>query len=208
MSRRLLLLLLISGCQERPEWMPPPATPDAGPDAAPPTEEPVIVQCPTPVPPPTDGLCDVTAGAPDRIAVRGDVLAPEAIYADGAVTIEGDEIRCVGCDCDLTGATVIACAGAAISPGLINAHDHLTFTEGDPIDHGTTRYDHRHDWRGTLPAPANPHGTGGSSAGTRWGEVRMLLSGVTAMAGSGRRAARRRRKSSLVHRLLWRYLSA
>ncbi|HTM20916.1 MAG TPA: amidohydrolase family protein, partial [Kofleriaceae bacterium] len=96
---------------------------------------------------------------------------------------------CVGCDCSgetgFSDAKVIACAGQVISPGLINAHDHMTYSEGWPIDHGTTRYQHRHDWRGTLSTPQNPDGTGATSAGNRWVEVRQLLAGTTSMVGSG-----------------------
>ena len=42
---------------------------------------------------------------------------------------------------------MIDCPEGVISPGLINPHDHITYTEGDPLAPTSKRYDHRHDWR-------------------------------------------------------------
>jgi len=162
------------------------SAPDAGgPDGG----DSVTVTCPDAVPAPGEGACDVTPGDGTAVLLRGTVLGRGTVYENGAVLYDGSSIACVGCDCgaspEATGATRVDCADAVISPGLINPHDHITYTEGSPIDHGATRYNHRHEWRRTLSAPQNSHGTGATSAGTRWGEVRMLLSGVTSMVGSG-----------------------
>lgn len=162
--------------------------PDAGPGGADggDTDQPSeVVTCQDPVAPPTEGACNVTAGSSTAVLLRGTVLGRGTVYENGGVLYDGSQIQCVGCDCAgsdvAAAATRIECASAVISPGLINPHDHITFTEGAPIDHGATRYDHRHDWRGSLPAPQNPNG----GDGTRWGEVRMLLGGVTSIVGSG-----------------------
>jgi len=149
-----------------------------------------IEVCEQDLSPPSEGVCDVVAGSGTATVIHGDVLGEGVIYENGSVVYDGTEITCVGCDCDsaagVAEATVLSCAGAAIAPGLINPHDHITFTEGSPISVGTKRYDHRHQWRAELSTPQNPHGTDGSSDGTRWGELRMLMSGVTAMVGSGK----------------------
>jgi large repetitive protein len=165
--------------------------PDAGPgepDAGGGGSE--VVVCPEPVAPAAEGACDVMPGAGTAVLLSGTVLGQGTVFENGQVLYDGTAILCTGCDCGVdpaaAGATRVACADAVISPALINPHDHITFTEGEPIDHGTTRYDHRHDWRGSLSTPSNPHGTGSTQAGTRWGEVRMLMSGVTSMVGSGR----------------------
>ena len=161
---------------------------DAGtPDAAPP---PAVIECPDPVPAPSGGACDVAATGDAAILLRGNVLAPNVVYQDGSVLIGADGvIACVGCDCSgeaaFAGATKIDCAGASISPALINAHDHMTFSENAPVGHGVTRYDHRHGWRGSLSTPQNPHGTGGSSIGNQWVEVRQVMAGTVSLAGSG-----------------------
>ena len=45
-----------------------------------------------------------------------------------------------------------------ISPGLINAHDHITYNGNKPSSHGDIRYDHRSDWRtGADPAAIEDH---------------------------------------------------
>lgn len=159
------------------------------PEPLPPDPEPVDVACPDKVPAATTGICDITAGTGSAILLRGNVLSPTGVVTDGSVLIDGNAIVCVGCDCAAepaaADATRIDCAGAAISPGLINPHDHETYSEGFPIDHGTTRYDHRHEWRGSLSAPQNPDGTGGDAAGMRWVELRMMFSGVTSAASAG-----------------------
>jgi large repetitive protein len=181
----LLSLIGVAACgdvQTQPDGGAADAAPgaaDASPDAMP---EP-LVQCSPAAPAPSSGICDLTAGTGSQVLVRGTVLGRDTVFESGQVVYDGDFIECVGCDCAdaYPDATVIECGTAVISPGLINPHDHITFTEGAPIDHGTTRYDHRHDWRGSLPAPSNPHG----NDGVRWGELRMVLGGATSIVGSG-----------------------
>jgi cytosine/adenosine deaminase-related metal-dependent hydrolase len=163
------------------------AGPGDNPDGGDHTE---VVVCPDPVPAPSDGACDIQSGGGEAVLLRGTVLGQGSVYQNGSVLYEGTSILCAGCDCGdepaAADATTINCADSVISPALINPHDHITFTEGEPIPVGDNRYDHRHQWRGSLSTPSNPHGTGATSAGTRWGEVRMLLGGATSMVGSGR----------------------
>jgi len=160
-----------------------------------------VVACPDPVPAPSSGACEVSGGAGADLLLRGTVLGDGTVYEDGSVYIHGGEITCVGCDCSaesgFASARVLSCANQVISPGLINPHDHILYTEGAPIDHGTTRYQHRHDWRGSLSTPQNPDGTGQSSAGMRWGELRMVMGGATSMVGSGRATGMVRNLDSL-----------
>jgi cytosine/adenosine deaminase-related metal-dependent hydrolase len=135
--------------------------------------------------------CDVSSGLGDQVVLRGDVLAPATTYVGGEVWLDASgTITCVGCDCgDATTeeATIVTCPDAVVSPGLINPHDHITFTEGAPLRDTGTRYEHRHGWRGSVSTPSNPNGGSSSTgAGNRLGEIRMVLSGVTSMVGSGR----------------------
>jgi large repetitive protein len=179
----LILLSAFAACRSSGSG----SDPDAGiDDELPPNLE----VCATELAPASEGGCDVTSGSGSAVVIYGDVLGESAVYGNGAVMYDGEKITCVGCDCSQTPgfdtATVISCPAASISPGLINPHDHITFTEGSPINVGSKRYDHRHEWRKELSTPPNPHGTGGDSDGTRWGEIRMLMSGVTAMVGSGK----------------------
>lgn len=161
--------------------------PDAGPDpdAMPPPTG--VVQCPSPLPAPTEGSCDVVDGTGTAVIVQGNILGDGFVYLDGSVAYDGDRISCVGCDCAVAAATVITCAGAAVSPGLINAHSHLNYDERYPLAStadGGTRYEHRHDWRLTVSTPSNQHGTGATSVGNRWAELRHLINGTTSLAAS------------------------
>src|SRR5262245_66356033 len=109
-------------------------TPDAGmpPDAMQPTD----VTCETL--PPTTNTCDVAAGGATKL-IKGTVLTPTTVFHGGQVTIdEGGQITCAGCNCAKGGETTLTCGDAVISPGLINTHDHITFTQNNPYtDDGT-----------------------------------------------------------------------
>lgn len=164
-------------------------TPDAGfsPDAGPSMD----VQCDTLLTSAAEGSCDVVDGTGTAVVIRGNILGDGAALLDGTVMYDGEQIACVGCDCsDEPGyatATVITCAGAAVSPGLINAHSHLNYENAAPLAStapGGTRYNHRHGWRGGVPTPSNAFGTGATSNGMRWNELRHLLSGTTSIAAS------------------------
>ena len=141
-----------------------------------------------PIPAPASGVCEVVAGG-TSLLVRGDLLAPEGILHNGQVLIDPSGlIACAGCDCSttagFTGATELRCAHGLITPGLINAHDHITYTGNAPKPHGTERYDHRHDWRKGLEGHTKipVAATYGAEA---WGELRNILGGATSMFGSG-----------------------
>ena len=132
------------------------------------------------------GLCAVVGTAStDNLLVRGIVLLEDEILVGGSVLMEGEQIVCAGCDCEAEAAdlelTQLDCADGAISPGLINPHDHIGYTEGAPIDVGETRWDHRHGWRGSLSTPRNSS----TSQGARWGELRQVIGGTTSLVGSG-----------------------
>lgn len=149
--------------------------------------------------PPPSGTCTVTPGSTNTVLI-GDVLAPGMIYRGGQVVIDAAGLLVqVGCaaactsnvDCAAvsSGATVIACPDAAISPGLINTHEHITFGQASPRNDSGERYEHRHEWRagqnGHNPISAT---SGLSSDQVAWWELRHLLGGATSMVGSGGRA--------------------
>ena len=131
---------------------------------------------------------DITSS--ENIFIKGNILGLKDVYYGGAVLInkQHGNLSCVGCDCEQTDAVVIDCGGNVVSPGLINSHDHITFATIPPIPHGNERYEHRHDWRkgkrGHSKINLGSTRPGGADI-VRWGEVRMLISGVTSMEGSG-----------------------
>jgi hypothetical protein len=163
---------------------------------------PRITICPgDALPPPASGRCDVTRGTGGATLLTGDVLTPGEVLRGGQVLVGSDGlIACVGCNCGSAAgadtATRVVCPDSVISPGLINAHDHVTFAGGWP--YGDTRpgqtdrmtverYEHRHDWRRGLNGHTRIPATGGmSSTGQmQWLELRQMISGTTSIFGSG-----------------------
>ncbi len=171
--------------------------PDSGGDPdmgeEPPVEVPRVACADTIAPPAGDDLCEATTGSNGYTLLRaGEVLGPDATYENGGALVDPDgRIVCAGCDCgdeaNSADATVISCAEGVLSPSLINPHDHITFSLSWPQDHGTERYEHRHDWRrglrGHSEIDTNP-GSDSSREGVLYGETRMLFGGATSIAGS------------------------
>jgi cytosine/adenosine deaminase-related metal-dependent hydrolase len=140
----------------------------------------VVTTCPDLSP--ADG-CAVE-GSGHALVILGDVLTPGAVFTGGAVRIEDGVIRCVGCDCETADATLVTCPDAVIGPGFVNPHDHVAYDGVGPTPLGAERYDHRHDWRLGLRGHTALSYTGGASHAARAAqELRMLLGGVTTMAG-------------------------
>jgi cytosine/adenosine deaminase-related metal-dependent hydrolase len=139
---------------------------------------------------PASGLCTVTPGSGDSLLLEGDLLTPEGLVTAGQVLIAQGAIACVGCQCaaqtEAQGATRVSCPQAVISPGLVNAHDHITFTQMTPVDPGDVRYDHRHEWRkGATGKPKLPSVQNAHKLGDAWGEMRQVMGGTTSLFGSG-----------------------
>ena len=160
-------------------------------DPPPPTDA-EVVECDNEIPAaPRGQVCGVTAGSGNATLIRGDVLAGQTLYDAGTVLIEDDRIVCVGCDCAdeaPADAAVLDCAEGVVSPGLVNPHDHITFSLSQPQDHGTERYDHRHDWRRGLDEHTEIDtypGSNNSREGVLYGELRMLFGAATSVSGSG-----------------------
>ncbi|MBN2357830.1 MAG: thrombospondin type 3 repeat-containing protein [Deltaproteobacteria bacterium] len=139
------------------------------------------------------GECEVVAGNTTTMVV-GTVLTPGRVYERGAVVFNANGvIDCVGCDCfgSAGAAKKIICNGVAISPGLINTHDHMGWMADiprAPTAPGTIRYEHRHDWRKGDSSDGEPKITtaGGATTDQKiYGELRFVLGGATSINGSG-----------------------
>jgi imidazolonepropionase-like amidohydrolase len=138
------------------------------------------------LPPIASGTCEVT-GTGTPMLLRGNVLTPSTVYRGGQVAVDAaGMISCVGCDCAAAGQAVVTCPDAVISPGLINTHDHITFTQNQPYTDSGARYEHRHQWRlGQDGKPRIPSTGNASADQIRWGELRFLMGGATSIVGSG-----------------------
>jgi len=174
MRTRLSVLILIASIAACGDNKSSGGPGDAGvvPDAPPPAE----VICETLAP--TTNTCDVTTGSASML-IKGTVLTPDTVYHGGQVAVDTTgHISCVGCNCAQGGETTITCGDAAISPGLINTHDHITFTQNQPYNDTGVRYDDRQQWREGLDGhPKIPSSGGASAAQIQWGELRFLMGG-------------------------------
>ncbi len=141
---------------------------------------------------PATGLCSVE-GAGTNLLIRGNILGYDKAYQGGEVLVSAAGIiLCSGCDCSQTegysDVKTVTCAEGVVSPGLINAHDHITYSNAFPtpsIDIAE-RFDHRHDWRKGLRGHNKISVAGGASKDTIvWAEIRQLMGGSTTIAGSG-----------------------
>jgi cysteine-rich repeat protein len=165
------------------------------PDCTLPRPTPAEVMCQA-LPPLASGTCAVTAGDGGTL-IAGTVLTPAAIYRGGEVLVSAEGIiTAVGCASDCAAdpacaaaamtATRITCPSGVISPGLINAHDHLAYTQNDPHADTGERYEHRHEWllgtNGHTPITAPGDATNDQIS---WGELRFVLGGATSTVGGG-----------------------
>ncbi len=146
-----------------------------------------VTTCQTLAPLPS-GTCEVTAGSAAKL-ITGDILTPGEILVGGQVYVDtAGVIQCTGCDCSAmaAGATQITCPTGVVSPGLINTHDHLTFTQNDPYTQSDERYEHRHQWRRGQNGHTEINASGGATTPQmRWGELRFVMGGATSTASAG-----------------------
>ncbi len=131
--------------------------------------------------------CKYTDGSGSKIVLKGKVLTADAIIEGGIVVVDGQTIAYVGkeadVDVDISDAKIIDCTGSVISAGLINAHDHITYTNQRPGDWGEERFAHRNEWR--LKDNGHTCHNAASTKNNEVGEMRQLMSGSTAIFGSG-----------------------
>ena len=152
------------------------------------------------------------ATATDRILLIGTIVTPDTTF-DGEVLVERDLITCVdrGTTCgdlpDAQGATVIDTKGV-ISPGLVDAHNHILFDIFDDDDWFPTQVYQDHDqwpsearYKAMLDVkqclvndsqgkPAwcaqTPYGSAAGSLRCevdKWGELKGLVAGTTSIVG-------------------------
>ncbi len=138
--------------------------------------------------PPSPASCQVTQGTNENLWFVADLLTPEGLKEGWHLVVQSGKITCVAADCSAKapqGAHKFTCANVVLSPGLINAHEHMNWSLGVPGAYSPV-YDHRHEWRkgqdGKPRVPAS--GNNASAKAIGWGELRMLMSGATSIAGS------------------------
>jgi len=166
------------------------------PPVVPPVMPTANMTCPALPDPPMGQRCTVTSamGGSTSILLSGTLLLPDSVMTHGSVLVDATgKIACVSCDCsghpDAANAAKVSCPDGVITPGLINTHDHITYTKAEPGTHATNRYNHRHEWRlGVSGDPKRPKisvAGGNNSSAILWGELRQLMAGTTSLVGSG-----------------------
>jgi cysteine-rich repeat protein len=156
------------------------------------TAGPLVTVCAELAPLPGGATCEVTPGDGSKLLI-GTLLIPGQVIRGGEVLVNAaGQITCVSsidaCDCSAqaAGATIINCPTGVISPGLINAHDHITYTQNDPYFDSGERYEQRHDWRRGQRGHTEIDSAGSATSDQiRWGELRFLMGGATSTVGSG-----------------------
>jgi cytosine/adenosine deaminase-related metal-dependent hydrolase len=132
----------------------------------------------------------------DGILLRGVVLTPTGPLDPGEVFIVDDTIVCVAADCSAEmgamDATIID-TGGVISPGLIDAHNHLPYDFLPEWVPGSL-FSNRYEWADNPSyeahiEPYTAHRSSGSHycPGAKWGELRALIHGTTTIMGQSLR---------------------
>ncbi|HEY8079141.1 MAG TPA: amidohydrolase family protein [Labilithrix sp.] len=179
-----LLLFCVAACATQSS----PTDTGAGPGDQPPGDTPA----PPGAPPGATGTgCAVSKKGTAGLVIQGRILGADGPL-DGEVQIDGSgKITCVAASCAQTAgygdATVLACGGGVVSPGLINAHDHTEYATRGPVPHATTRWDHRNGWRtgaGGETKLSEPTSTTDAKI-IAAAELRFLMGGATSVNGSG-----------------------
>ena len=126
--------------------------------------------------------------------LRGVVLAPTGPLNPGEVLVVGNTIRCVAPSCaNEPGASLATSLDTqgVISPGLIDAHNHLAYNFLPPWRPMPARlFRNRYEWAADRDyeahiAPYANHRSSGTHfcPAAKWGELRALLHGTTTVQG-------------------------
>jgi cytosine/adenosine deaminase-related metal-dependent hydrolase len=154
--------------------------------------QPKVTECGTQLPA-SSAVCEITKTGTGAKVLRGNVLAPEETLHGGEILIDPNgTILCAACSCSsnpaYAAASVITCSEGVISPGFVNAHEHMTFQNNRPVGHGDERYENRKDWqsgRNGHTALSGKYNDDAKELVRAYGEVRHLMGGATTMAGAG-----------------------
>ncbi len=137
--------------------------------------------------------CQITPGTGGTL-ITGTILGDTLLVA-GQVLIDGTgTITCVAADCTAGAgtATRIDCPGQVVSPGLINAHDHLTYQNPPYVPAATKvaeRFEHRNNWRKGQAGHTNVQtialGVTEPVNADRFAELRQVMAGTTSVVTHG-----------------------
>ncbi|WP_240359078.1 lamin tail domain-containing protein [Pyxidicoccus trucidator] len=144
---------------------------------------------------PGGATCAVTRAGNGARLFTGVVLKDGETLLGGQVLVDAQGIiQCAACDCASAAgaaeATQVSCPTGVISPGLINPHDHISFTDKPYVatqEHSVERFEHRQDWRRGLSGHTRVDNNGSKTNADLVGyqELRQVMAGTTTVAGAG-----------------------
>ncbi len=183
-----MLLFLAFACTPDMQDSDAPADDSAGPDDSGATDTDTDTGTAGDIAGPDLPACTPRAGSGDNVALSGVILAPDGPLAGTLVYSRSTgTISCVGADCDTTGAEVI-CTEGVVSPGLIDAHNHLQYNTLPPWQVGP-EFDDRYEWRSDdrywdYRVAYDDIYEAYSCEVMKWAEARELVWGTTSAVGS------------------------
>lgn len=143
---------------------------------------------------PNEPSLTILESGPDGFLLRGTILKADEVLEFGEVLVIGEHIHCAALDCSeqlgSRNVTVIETTGI-ISPGLIDAHNHLPYNFLPPwMPSPESVFSNRYEWidNASYRAHIAPYGDN-RSTGThfcpagKWGEIRSLMHGTTTIQG-------------------------
>lgn len=135
------------------------------------------------------------AGDGSYLIKAGYLVTGSGVITNGMVYVSGGRILDVGAfrPGAYPQALLLDYSGCAVTPGMINCHDHITYNQLAPSAEvqaayawKNPRYDQRQDWRKgkrgftKIDCPSDTN-----AAVVSWGELRQLMAGTTTTLGSG-----------------------
>ena len=88
------------------------------------------------------GDCEVLIRGGSQLLITATILAGDKILENGSVLIDASgSIAELGCDLPVPADTmVLVCPDAIVTPGFVNAHDHIYYNHAAPSAPPTERY--------------------------------------------------------------------
>ncbi len=136
-------------------------------------------------------FCVIHDGEKNLLLIESALMYPDGSVNINAILVENGIIKKIG---DLETlkslnpkASVLSCTNALLSPGMVNAHEHLAYSYAYPDPSIAPIYSHRDEWRGVSghPKPLEEVLRTADGKTLAWIELRHLVAGTTAVAGSG-----------------------
>lgn len=137
----------------------------------------------------SNGQCEFREGVDGQLVLLGRVALAKDKLVDAGIYIQDGIIQEIGepdkVSKNHTSAYQLKCKNAFFSPGLINAHEHTSFSFDFPKSAMQHDYIHRDEWRKGGGRAIEPESVDTKDGAVKvWVELRHLVSGSTTVAGS------------------------